>query len=223
MADKEEMKKQIADAVVHWEDDKVKELCNEWVKEGFDAKEGIFDGLAAGMEIVGDLFDKQEYFVPEVLMCADALYAGLDILRPHIPKGVEGGAKLKGTVVTGVVEGDVHDIGKNMVKMMYDIAGFTVVDLGKDVPLDEFVDKQLENDAELVSMSAMMTTTMGGMKTVIEKIKTKNPNCKILIGGAPNTDKTVELFGADATAKDATNALKEAIAMIEALRREEAI
>jgi corrinoid protein of di/trimethylamine methyltransferase len=222
MADKEELKKQIADAVVHWDEDKVKELCNKWIEEGYDAKEGIFDGLAAGMEIVGDLFDKQEYFVPEVLMCADALYAGLDILRPHV-KGGEEGPKVKGTVVTGVVEGDVHDIGKNMVKLMYEIAGFNVVDLGKDVPLDEFVEKQLETDAELVSLSAMMTTTMGGMKTVIEKIKAKNPNCKILIGGAPITEKTVEMFGADATAKDATNALKEAIAMIEALRREEIV
>ncbi|MEK6978285.1 MAG: corrinoid protein [Candidatus Hydrothermarchaeota archaeon] len=220
MADKEDLKKKIADAVVHWEDEKVKEYCNEWIKAGFDAKEGIFDGLAAGMKVVGDLFDKQEYFVPEVLMCADALYGGLDILKPHV-KQVKG--NIKGSVVTGVVEGDVHDIGKNIVKLMYEIAGFTVYDLGKDVPLDKFVDEQLKTDSQLVSLSAMMTTTMGGMKVVIDKIKARNPKCKILIGGAPVTEKTAELYGADATAKDATNALKEALRMVEALRTEKIV
>ena len=118
----------------------------------------------------------------------------------------------------------IQDIkGKNIVKLMYEIAGFTVYDLGKDVPLDKFVDEQLRTDSELVSLSAMMTTTMGGMKVVIDKIKARNPKCKILIGGAPITEKTVELYGADATAKDATNALREALRMVEALRTEKVV
>jgi methanogenic corrinoid protein MtbC1 len=173
------------------------------------------------MEEVGKLFESQEYFVPEVLMCADALYAGLDILKPHVQKKDLG---LKGSVVIGTVEGDVHDIGKNIVKMMFDIAGFTVYDLGKDVPLDRFVEEQLRTDSDLVCLSAMMTTTMVGMKKVIDKIKERNPNVKIMVGGAPLSKDLAEQWGADGYAKDATNALKDAVNMISSLRkiREEA-
>jgi methanogenic corrinoid protein MtbC1 len=149
-------------------------------------------------------------------MSADALYAGLDILKPHV-KGDEK-KRLKGQVVIGTVEGDVHDIGKNIVKLMFEIAGFTVHDLGKDVPLDKFVETQLKTDSDIVALSAMMTTTMTSMKKVIEKIREKNPKVKIMIGGAPVTEQTAKAYGADATAKDATNALSEAIKMVSSLR-----
>lgn len=214
---KEELIKALKEGVIEYDEDRVKESANEWVKEGFDANEGIFDGLAAGMEVVGDMFSKNEYFVPEVLMCADALYAGLDILKPHVKKA-EGDEQVKGEVVIGTVEGDVHDIGKNIVKLMFDIAGFTVHDLGKDVPLDKFVEEQLRTDSDLVCLSAMMTTTMVGMKTVIEKIKAKNPNVKILIGGAPVSQDIADKWGADGYGDDASNALTEAINMVSALR-----
>jgi methylmalonyl-CoA mutase cobalamin-binding domain/chain len=174
------------------------------------------NGLAVGMETVGDLYDQQEYFVPELLMSADALYVGLDILKPHIKQEE---IKKMGQVVIGTVQGDVHDIGKNIIKLMFDVGGFEVHDLGRDVPLEKFVEEQLKTDAEIVAMSAMMTTTMVGMKKVIEMIKAKNPNVAIMLGGAPVTQDVAELWGADGYAESAGNAVQEAIKMISQLRK----
>ncbi|MGQ9654992.1 MAG: cobalamin B12-binding domain-containing protein, partial [Thermodesulfobacteriota bacterium] len=215
MATKEELLKALSDGVVNFQEEQVKEAAQEVVDKGYDALEAIMDGLAHGMEIVGGLYERNEYFVPEVLMCADALYAGLGILRPHVPKK-EGESKAQ--VVIGSVQGDVHDIGKNLVKMMFDVAGFTVHDLGRDVPLENFVKEQLRTDAEIVAMSAMMTTTMLGMRKVIQMIKEKNPNVAIMLGGAPVTKDVAKLFGADGYAESAGNAVEEAIKMIARLR-----
>jgi methylmalonyl-CoA mutase cobalamin-binding domain/chain len=175
------------------------------------------NGLSGGMKKVGELYEDNVYFVPEVLMCADALYKGLDILRPHVVLPEEA-ARMKAIVVIGVVQGDVHDIGKNLVKMMFDVAGFEVYDLGRDVPLEHFAKEQLKTDADLVCLSAMMTTSMLGMPKVIKMIKEKAPNCIIMIGGAPITDEIVEKYGADATAENASSALKEAIDMVASLK-----
>jgi corrinoid protein of di/trimethylamine methyltransferase len=215
MATKEELLEKMKTGVVEYEEDTVTEGAQEWLDGGFDALEGIMDGLAHGMQIVGDLYDKNEYFVPEVLMCADALYAGLAILRPHVPPK-EGG--LNAQVVIGSIQGDVHDIGKNLVKMMFDVAGWEVHDLGRDVPLESFVKEQLRTDSEVVAMSAMMTTTMLGMKKVINMIKEKNPNVAIMLGGAPVTKDVANLFGADGYAESAGNAVSEGIKMIGRLR-----
>jgi corrinoid protein of di/trimethylamine methyltransferase len=193
----------------------VKEAAQQSLDDGYVPLEMIMDGLAAGMEIVGDLYDRNEYFVPEVLMCADALYAGLDILRPHVPKDETG---LNAQVVIGSIQGDVHDIGKNLVKMMFDVAGWDVHDLGRDVPLEKFVEEQMRTDSEVVAMSAMMTTTMLGMKKVIKMIKEKNPNVAIMLGGAPVTKDVANLFGADGYAESAGNAVSEGIKMIGRLR-----
>lgn len=211
----------LRNAVIKYDEEASKEAANDALGSGMDANDAIFNGLVSGMEEVGRLFESQEYFVPEMLMCADALYAGLDILKPYVEKMDIG---VKGSVVIGTVEGDVHDIGKNIVKMMFDIAGFTVYDLGKDVPLDKFIEEQLKTDSDLVCLSAMMTTTMVGMKKIIDKIKEKNPNVKIMIGGAPLSKDIADKWGADGYAKDATNALKDAVNMISSLRkmREEA-
>lgn len=213
---KKEIMDKLRDAVIEYDEDTAKEWAQTALDEGLDANEAIFNGLVTGMQKVGDLFEKQEYFVPELLMCADALYAGLEILKPHVKKLDLG---VKGSVVIGTVEGDVHDIGKNIVKMMFDVAGFTVYDLGRDVPLDKFVEEQLRTDSDLVCLSAMMTTTMVGMKKVIEDIKKKNPNVKIMIGGAPVSRDVADKWGADGYAADATNALKDAINMISALKK----
>jgi len=215
MATKDELLKQLSDGVVNYEEEQVKEAAQNALDEGYDPLEAIMDGLAAGMVIVGDLYDRNEYFVPEVLMCADALYAGLDILRPHVPPD---SSMLKGQVVIGTVQGDVHDIGKNLVKMMFDVGGFTVHDLGRDVPLENFVEEQMRTDSEIVAMSAMMTTTMLGMKKVIAMIKEKNPNVAIMLGGAPVTKDVADLFGADGYAESAGNAVSEGIKMISRLR-----
>ena len=216
----EEKRKEILDklrnAVIQYDEDTAKEGAQEALDTGLEANDAIFNGLVSGMEEVGRLFEAQEYFVPELLMCADALYAGLDILKPHVKKMDLG---VKGSVVIGTVEGDVHDIGKNIVKMMFDVAGFTVYDLGRDVPLDKFVEEQIKTDSDLVCLSAMMTTTMVGMKKVIENLKAKNPNIKIMIGGAPVSQDIAEKWGADGYAKDANNALKDAINMISSLKK----
>ncbi len=214
---REELLKQLSDNVVSFDEDKVAEAAERVVAEGLDAYDAIINGLAAGMEIVGDLYDKHEYFVPELLMCADALYAGLDILKPHI-KEKEGKETLKGQVVLGTVQGDVHDIGKNLIKMMFEVGGFTVHDLGRDVPLEKFVEEQVRTDSEIVALSAMMTTTMMGMKKVVEMIKEKNPQVLIMLGGAPVTNDVAKLFGADGYAESAGNAVQEAIKMIGRLR-----
>ena len=215
-ARKKEILEKLAEAVVEYEEDLAKEWSQIALDEGMNAFEAIMNGLAAGMETVGELYDKQEYFVPEMLMCADALYAGLDILKPHINKDE---VKNVGQVVIGTVQGDVHDIGKNIIKLMFDVGGFEVHDLGRDVPLEKFVEEQMRTDSEIVAMSAMMTTTMTGMKKVIEMIKEKNPDVAIMLGGAPVTQDVADLFGADGYAESAGNAVQEAIKMIGQLRK----
>lgn len=214
---RDELNKTLSDAVVNMDEDVARETAQRVLEEDLSAYDAVMNGLAAGMEIVGELYDNHEYFVPEMLLCADALYAGLDILKPHI-KPEEVGKSAKGQVVIGTVQGDVHDIGKNIIKMMFEVAGFTVHDLGRDVPLERFVEEQMKTDSEIVALSAMMTTTMMGMKKVVEMIKAKNPNVAIMLGGAPVTKDVTELFGADGYADSAGNAVQEAIKMITRLR-----
>ena len=215
---REELLKRLSDGVVDMDEATVKEAAQRVLDEGLDAYDAIMNGLAAGMEIVGDLYDKHEYFVPELLIAADALYAGLDILKPHVCLD-DAHQKPKGQVVIGTVEGDVHDIGKNLIKMMFEVAGFTVHDLGRDVPLEKFAEEQVRTDSEIVALSAMMTTTMMGMKKAVQMIKEKNPDVAIMLGGAPVTKKTADLFGADGYAESAGNAVQEAIKMISQLRK----
>ena len=211
-----EIMEKLKTSVIEYDEDAAKEAAQEALDEGLNPNDAIFNGMVSGMQEVGKLFESQEYFVPELLMCADALYAGLDILKPHVKQMDLG---IKGSVVIGTVEGDVHDIGKNIVKMMFDVAGFEVYDLGRDVPLDKFIEEQLKTDSDLVCLSAMMTTTMVGMKKVIDDIKAKNPKVKIMIGGAPVSQDIADNWGADGFAPDATNALKDAINMIGSLKK----
>ncbi len=215
MSTQEEILAKLKESVVEYEEDDCAEAAQEALDEGVDPMIAVMDGLASGMEEVGVLFDTNEYFVPEVLMCADALYKGLDILRPHIK--LESDAP-KASVVIGSIQGDVHDIGKNLVKMMFDVAGWDVHDLGRDVPLEDFVEKQLDVNSDVLAMSAMMTTTMMGMKKVIAMVKEKNPDCLIMLGGAPVTRDVANLFGADGYAESAGNAVSEGIKMIGRLR-----
>ena len=215
MAKKEELFERLKNGVIEFQENEVKEAAQQYLDDGYEAFDGIMDGLAAGMEVVGELYDNNEYFVPEVLMCAAALYAGLAILRPHVP---EKKSEIKAQVVIGSIQGDVHDIGKNLVKMMFDVAGWEVHDLGRDVPLEKFVEEQLRTDSEVVAMSAMMTTTMLNMKKVIKMIKDKNPNVAIMLGGSPVTKDVANLFGADGYADSAGNAVSEGIKMIGRLR-----
>lgn len=217
--EKQELYKKLQKAVVEFDEDGVKTLCEKSLELGFDPVETILDGVAAGMLEVGKLFEKQEYFVPEVLMCADALNIGLDVLTPHVPKETK---ETRGSIIIGTVQGDVHDIGKNLVKLMLDVNGFTVYDLGKDVPLEQFVAKQEETGAEIIALSSMMTTTMMGMKKVIQLVKEKNIKAAVLLGGAPVSRKVMDLFGADGCASSAMGAVEEAVRLSAKIRAERA-
>lgn len=215
-----EILKALDDAVYYFEEDDAVKWSQTALEEGVDPFLAIMEGLATGMTKAGDAYNNKEYFVPELLMCADALYAGLDLLRPAV---VASGrkAEVKGSLVIGVVEGDVHDIGKNLVKMMFDVAGWNVYDLGKDVPLDKFVEEQIRTDSEMVALSAMMTTSMLGMPVVIKKLRDKNPNIRIMIGGAPINPEVADKYGADGYAESAGTAVDEAMALLKMLKEEE--
>ena len=216
----QEILKGLQAAVVEFDEDKTRDLAQAAIDEGVDPFRATMEGLAEGMIQVGDLYNKKEYFVSELLLCADALYIGLELLKPAI---VASGrtSESKGSIVLGVVEGDVHDIGKNLIKMMFDVAGWTVYDLGKDVPLEKFVEEQLRTDSDIVGLSALMTTSMISMPEIVKKLKEKNPKVRVMLGGAPITPETVEKYGADGYAKDAGTAVDEAIKLIKMLRTEE--
>jgi corrinoid protein of di/trimethylamine methyltransferase len=216
---KNEIIKGLSDAVYEFEEDDAVKWAKLVIEEGVDPFDATMEGLAAGMIRAGDAYNKKEYFVPELLICADAMNAGLAILKPAIAaSGRE--TEVKGSIVLGVVEGDVHDIGKNLVKTMFEVAGWTVYDLGKDVPIDKFIEEQIRTDSDVVGISALMTTSMLAMPEVIKKLKAKNPNVRIMIGGAPINTEIAEQYGADGYAKSAGTAVDEAISLLKMLKKE---
>lgn len=198
--------------VVKFDEDLVRTRANALLEAGCDPLDGILKGLSSGMQEVGRLFKEQEYFVPEVLLCADAMNAGLEILRPHLKKTPH--AKDK-RIILGSMQGDVHDIGKNIVKMMLEVGGFTVQDLGVDVPHEKFLVALQQDKADLVGLSAMMTTTMMGMKTVIGMIKRHDPSVGVIIGGAPVNRQIMKLFRADGYCESASDVIEEATRVME--------
>jgi methanogenic corrinoid protein MtbC1 len=165
------------------------------------------DGLVDGMNRAGKLYEEEEYFVTDLLLCSDAMYIGLDILRPYLP---EASGKDAVTGVIGVVEGDTHDIGKNLVKIMLETAGFRMVDLGRDVPLKKFVETAKEENASFICLSTLMTTTMGGMETVIQLLEEAGlrDRIKVMIGGGPISQKFADQIGADGYSQNAVEAVK---------------
>ncbi|MBV7275564.1 corrinoid protein [Clostridium sp. PL3] len=205
---KEELLKRLSDGVLEMEEEDVIEAANEYVEAGYPAFDGIMEGLVDGMNRASQLYEEEEYFVTDVLLCSDAMYEGLAILRPHLPADEAEREKPKGII--GVVEGDTHDIGKNLVKIMLETAGFDMIDLGRDVTLQKFVDKAKEVNAAFVCLSTLMTTTMGGMKTVIELLKEAGirENVKVLIGGGPISQKYCDIIGADGYSTNAVEAVK---------------
>lgn len=207
MSLKEELLKRLSDGVVEMEEEEVEAAAKEFLAEGFPAFDGIMEGLVDGMNRASQLYEEEEYFVTDVLLCSDAMYIGLDILRPHLPDA-EDEAKVKGVI--GVVEGDTHDIGKNLVKIMLETAGFEMIDLGRDVPLQSFVDKAKEEGAQLICMSTLMTTTMGGMERVIDMLAEAGirENVKVMIGGGPISQKFADKIGADGYSANAVEAVK---------------
>ena len=178
----QELIKGLYDSVINMDEDITRELSQAVLEEGVDAYYAVNHGLTAAMDKVGELYTNNEYFVPELLLCADALYAGLQILRPHIKAGE---SEVKRQMVIGTVEGDIHDIGKNLVKIMFEAAGWVVHDLGRDVQLPRFVEEQKRTQSDIVALSALMTTSMMAMPKVIEMLRSESPNVAIMVGGAP--------------------------------------
>ncbi|MDR3590522.1 MAG: corrinoid protein [Negativicutes bacterium] len=205
---KEELLHDLSDAVLEMEEEGAVEAAGAVIAAGIDAYEGIEKGLADGMERAGRLFEEEEYFIPELLMCSDAMYAGLDVLRPHLKTD---DAAEKHKIVIGVVEGDTHDIGKNIVKIMLETAGFELIDLGRDIPPAEFVGKAVETGAKIIAVSTLMTTTMDGMFEVIRLLQEGNrrDSFRVIIGGGPVSQSFADKIGADAYAANATEAVRK--------------
>jgi corrinoid protein of di/trimethylamine methyltransferase len=182
------------------------------IDEGIGAKTILEEGLMAGMSIIGGKFKRNEVYVPEVLIAARAMNAGLEPLKPLL---VSAGVKSKGTVVLGTVKGDLHDIGKNLVKMMMEGKGLKVVDLGVDVSSEKFVAAAKEHQANIIACSALLTTTMTEMKNVVEGVKNAGIRDKItiMVGGAPITDSFCKSIGADLSSPDAASAADAAVAV----------
>ena len=198
--------KQISEELQNGDDEKVAEYTAQAVAEKMPLKEILDKALIAGMKVVGEKFKAHEIFLPDVLLAARAMYAGLDILKPLL---IGEGIPSIGKVVIGTVRGDLHDIGKNLVGIMLKGAGFEVIDLGNDVPPERFIDKALEADASVIGLSALLTTTMPAMKEVTEIIRNRglSNKIKIIIGGAPVTSDYARAICADAYAFDGLNAV----------------
>jgi len=216
---KEELYKKLADSIVDMDEDLTIEISKQVIAEGLDAYDAIVNGLTVGMNQAGKLFDEEEYFVPELLICSDAMYAGLNILKPHIKVG-ENVTKRK--AVIGVIEGDTHDIGKNLVKIMLETGGYDIIDLGRDVLPSTFVEKAKEEKAEFIVISTLMTTTMEGMNEVIEILVEENirDDYKVLIGGGPISQGYADKIGADGYAENAAEAVKLANRLVVAYGNE---
>jgi len=202
-------KKSIKDA----DKGKAQELAKQAIAEGMDPLEVINKGFRAGITEVGDLFGRGELFLPELILSAEAMKGATDILTSALPVG----AKERGKVVIGTAQGDIHDIGKSMVVSFLQANGFEVYDLGRDVEMQQFIDKAKEVDADIIGMSALLTTTMSMQKTLIQELKKTGlrEKFKVMVGGAPATQRWADRIGADAYGVDAADAAKKATELLE--------
>jgi len=192
----------------------VKALVQQALDEGASPKDILEKGLLDGMNIIGEKFKNNEVYVPDVLIAARAMNTGVEVLKPHL---VASGVKAKGTVVIGTVKGDLHDIGKNLVKMMMEGKGLEVIDLGVDVPAEKFLAAAKEHNAQIVACSALLTTTMSEMENIVNAAKEQGvrDSIKIMVGGAPVTDNYCKKIGADYYTPDAASAADVALSICE--------
>ena len=200
---REEYLQALSDAVVFMEDEEIIDLVIEYHEAGFDIQEGI-DGLIHGMMRVSDLYDEEEYYIPELILCADVMQMGIDQFQTYIPPRTQD--SYLGTVVIGVPEGDTHDIGKGLVKIMLESGNFRVVDIGRDVPLEKFIEAAEEHDAEVIGLSTLMSTTMPETRRFIEILQERNlrDKYKVIVGGAPVSQEFADQIGADGYTESAT-------------------
>jgi len=204
----------ITEALIACDEDKVLALVKDGLNRGLPAKDILARGLIAGMDVVGDRMEKEEMFIPEVLMAAKVMSAAVEILKPLLTEG-EAGAR--GRVVIGTVKGDLHDIGKNLVAMMLESAGLEVYNVGVDISPDKFVEKIKSSNASILALSALLTTTMPMMRETVAAVAKAGlrDRVKILVGGAPVTQAFAEEIGADGYAPDAGSATKLAKALMQ--------
>ena len=198
--------RQIDENLQRGEDHKVEELTQQAIDDGLTAAQILNDGLLAGMAVVGEKFGAHEIFLPEVLLAARAMKSGVEVLRPLL---VAQDVPTLGKVVVGTVKGDLHDIGKNLVGIMLEGAGFEIVDLGTDVSPESFVDGAVAEGAKVIGLSALLTTTMVNMKAVVELVRNRGleGDIRVVVGGAPVTRAFADEIGADAYGYDASNAV----------------
>jgi len=203
----------VSEALQRGKADKVSKLVKQALNEGITPKNILEEGLIHGMSIIGKKFKKNEVYVPEVLIAARAMHAGMDVLKPKL---IESGVKNIGKVVMGTVKGDLHDIGKNLVEMMLEGAGFEVIDLGTDISTDKFVEAVKEHKPNIIGMSALLTTTMVNMVEVIKALDVAGlrNKVKIMVGGAPITQNYADQIGADGYSPDASSAVDKAKAFL---------
>jgi 5-methyltetrahydrofolate--homocysteine methyltransferase len=195
----------IFNAVLAFDEETVKAKTQAELDGGTDISAILNDGLISAMDEVGERFSAGELFVPEMLMAAQAMKSGLKILKPHLSAGQ---SRSKGVVVIGTVKGDLHDIGKNLVSMMMEGAGFEVVDLGVDVESEQFVKTAAEKSADVIALSALLTTTMPSMESTVKAVKEAGMATRTIIGGAPVTQAFADQIGADGYSADAPGAVK---------------
>jgi 5-methyltetrahydrofolate--homocysteine methyltransferase len=197
----------IIDSLIKGDPNKVAEFTQKAIDENHDTKDILDNGLIAGMAVIGKRFKAHDIFLPDVLLAAKAMYAGLDLLKPLL---LSEGISMIGKVVIGTVQGDLHDIGKNLIGIMLEGAGFEVIDLGSDVAPEKFLEAAIENKAEIIGMSALLTTTMPVMKKVVNMANDQGirDNFKIIIGGAPLSNEYANEIGADAYCFDGVSSVE---------------
>jgi len=203
--------KALADAIIKGDQKAAVEITRAAIEDGTAAKSVLDEGLIAGMDIVGALFKKSEIYIPEVLIAARAMKSAVEILEPELAKA---GVKPIGKFLIGTVQGDLHDIGKNLVAMMLKGAGFEVVDLGVDVPAEEFAKQAKARGVELIGMSTLLTTTMPVMEKTLRVLKDAGVSAKVMIGGAPVTQGYADKIGANGYAADAASAVDVAKSLV---------
>jgi len=196
--------KALADAVIKGDQAAAVEITKTALKKGTPAKNVLYDGLIAGMDIIGARFKKNEVYIPEVLIAARAMKMAMEVLEPELAKA---GVKPIGKFMIGTVQGDLHDIGKNLVAMMLKGAGFEVIDLGVDVKPEKFIERARATGVQLIGMSALLTTTMPSMEKTLKALKAAGILAKVMIGGAPVTQSYASKIGADGYAPDAASAV----------------
>jgi len=203
---------ELANSVVLLDDAKAVDLAKRVIADGIDVDRAITAGLVRGMEMVGEKYEKGEYFVPDMLVASDVMYAGLNILRPGLKASDTSSGFANPKVVIGVIEGDVHEIGKNLVKLMMETAGFQLTDLGPNVPIREFVETAIKEDAGLICLSGMMSTSLLGMKEVVDLLVNEGvrERFKIMVGGACVSETYAREIGADGYAGNAVAAVRKA-------------